>query len=66
MKYEGKFAGFPVYSSPDVPENMLYLLDEDYFKIKLPRRKDGKPDMRHWICRQYKNLGFKLTEEIFI
>lgn len=47
MKLEGKINGISVYSTPVCPPDVMYLIDESKFDV--PRRKDGKPDMRYSI-----------------
>jgi hypothetical protein len=49
MKREGTYQGIPVYSSPDCLKDTLYVLNEECFERALPKRKDGKLDMRYSV-----------------
>jgi hypothetical protein len=49
MKLEGSYKGIPIYSSPDCPPDQLYLVNNDLFERRLPKRKDGRPDMRYKV-----------------
>ncbi len=44
-KLAGTLYGLPPYSHPDVPEGIVYAVNDE-FQFKYPLRKDGKPDMR--------------------
>lgn len=39
----------PINSNPNVPTGKLFFLNDKYFYIKYPKRKDGKKDMRYSI-----------------
>ena len=58
MKLEGEYQGIPIYSSPDCPEAMLYLVNDEYFYVDYPLRKDGKPDMRYGINKLQRALKY--------
>lgn len=49
MKLIGKFKGVPFYSSSEIPEGIVWMMNENNFKINYPLRKNGRPDMRYKI-----------------
>lgn len=49
MKYERNYMGIPIYSTPVCPKGKLFLINNDKFEIKYPKRKDGGFDMRYSV-----------------
>lgn len=41
--------GVPIYSTPACEDGVIYVVDPSKFDI--PRRRDGKPDMRYRLNR---------------
>ena len=49
MKRVGFFKGINIYESKDVAPGYVYVINEAFMKMNYPKKKNGRPDMRHRI-----------------